>query len=187
MAIKVVLCGDGAVGKTAIRQRYMGFEFRASYLMTIGADFALKSFTLESGPYSGRSIKYQIWDLAGQQRFSQVRSMFYKGSFGALLVYDVTRLDSFENIKTGWIAELEKNLPNPVPVVLIANKIDLRDQVEVAIDTDQGKELASNISSNYLKGKFEIPYIETSAKTGQNISTPFNKLAELIIKVDEES
>ena len=99
--MKLILCGDGAVGKTAIRERYLGRGFSASYLQTIGADFSTTERTIEiSGP---KSVQYQIWDLAGQSEFQAVRGTYYEGCFGALMVFDITRPASFENIPK-WIA-----------------------------------------------------------------------------------
>ena len=83
--MKVVLCGDGAVGKTAIRQRYLGKGFQSTYLMTIGADFAVKEVNIKFKETS-YPIKFQIWDLAGQPRFEAVRGLYYAGCLGALMV-----------------------------------------------------------------------------------------------------
>jgi len=98
--LKVVLIGDGAVGKTSIRNRFMGYGFETSHLMTLGADFSLKEVN------RGDEIwKFQIWDLAGQEMFQQVRARFYQGAMGALLVFDITRKQTFLNI-TNWLNEL---------------------------------------------------------------------------------
>ena len=101
--MKIVLAGDGAVGKTALRERYLGKGFSSNYMMTIGADFALKEATIRE-----KSIKFQIWDLAGQPRFNSVRELYYRGSHGAMLVFDLTRRESFTNLYL-WIDELLKN------------------------------------------------------------------------------
>ena len=106
--LKIVLLGDGAVGKTNIRKNYLGQGFTKDHLMTIGADFAAadKVLQIEDKEYN---ITFQIWDLAGQGTFNQVRSMYYRGVFGALVVFDVTRKNSFDNLSS-WIKELYKNL-----------------------------------------------------------------------------
>ena len=83
--MKIILAGDGAVGKTSLREQYLGRGFTGQYLQTIGADFALKTDTV-----AGENVKYQIWDLAGQPRFKTVRSVYYIGAVGALLVFDIT-------------------------------------------------------------------------------------------------
>ena len=98
---KVILAGDGAVGKTSLRKRFMESVFDGQYLMTIGADFSVKEIDVKMGSEK-LQVKMQIWDLAGQPRFQEVRSVYYSGVVGAVLVYDVTRPDSFENT-TKWL------------------------------------------------------------------------------------
>ncbi|MFX0113662.1 MAG: GTP-binding protein [Candidatus Hodarchaeota archaeon] len=172
---KIALLGDGAVGKTALRDRFMKKTFTAEYVMTIGADFATK--TVEIG---GKEVLFQIWDLAGQPRFESVRELYYKGSLGALLVFDVTRQFSFENTPI-WIQELWKNNgKGKVPIVLLGNKIDLRNQVPNPIETRYGKILSRELSRITSKEGFGIPYIETSAKTGENVDQAFYTLGEAI-------
>ncbi|TFF83933.1 GTP-binding protein, partial [Candidatus Heimdallarchaeota archaeon] len=121
---KIVLLGNGAVGKTSLRQQYLGKGFKDGYSMTIGADFAVKRVEL------GHLVAtFQIWDLAGQQRFDVVRSVYYRGSSGALLVFDVSNPQSFNNLPS-WLNELTKNnYDRIVPLVLIGNKTDLRGSV----------------------------------------------------------
>ncbi|OLS23800.1 MAG: GTPase KRas precursor [Candidatus Heimdallarchaeota archaeon LC_3] len=176
---KIVLCGDGAVGKTALRLRYMGRGFQAKYMMTIGADFALKEISVTDNLGNSQTFKFQLWDLAGQQNFSSVRPLYYMGAHGAILVYDVTRLSTFENTAS-WIAEITKGIGKKLyPIVLIANKIDFRRQSDIAITAEEGRELARRISDEEFDGKIKIPYIETSAKTGENVDDAFLKIAEL--------
>ncbi|MHA2366531.1 MAG: Rab family GTPase [Candidatus Hodarchaeales archaeon] len=114
MVVKLLILGDGAVGKTAIRQRYLGQGFRENYTQTIGADFAPKYIEMpksELNPYG--MVKTQIWDLVGQPSFEEVRSKYYLGSHGALLVFDITRNDTYENI-INWQGELIKNISEGV-------------------------------------------------------------------------
>ena len=99
--MKVCLLGDGAVGKTALRKRYLGKQFSSGYVMTIGADFAVKKTEINTNDGT-KSVKFQIWDLAGQPRFNSVRELYYKGSHGGLLVFDITRRDSFSNLNS-WV------------------------------------------------------------------------------------
>ena len=123
--LKITLLGDGAVGKTSIRNRYMGRGFKESHLMTIGADFAAVDKTVK---YNDKDyhVTFQIWDLAGQARFTEVRQRFYFGSLGGLLLFDITRPESFSNIPN-WLNEIWKNSgTGAVPIVLIGNKSDLR-------------------------------------------------------------
>jgi len=170
---KVVLIGDGEVGKTTLRKRFMGESFSTSYIPTIGADFAVKDLKTKSGT----QVRFQIWDLAGQQRFRVVREGFYRGSKGALLIYDVTRGETYNNIPA-WAEELAKNVSVIPPMVLVGNKIDLKDQVPVYVSSDYGE-----MMRDYLEKRYRVPvkFIETSAKTGENIEEAFVMLAELIL------
>ncbi len=162
---KIVLLGDGAVGKTALRHRYLGEAFQQSYSMTIGADFAVKRVNID-----GEEIVAQIWDLAGQIRFQSVREVYYQGATGALLVFDITRSETFENIPN-WITELLENNRNKiVPMVLIGNKGDLRQESPDAIPYEAAVEYSKELSK---WSQFEIPYIETSALSGENVETGF--------------
>ncbi|MFX0125198.1 MAG: Rab family GTPase [Candidatus Hodarchaeota archaeon] len=175
--LKIVLIGDGGVGKTAIRERYLGKGFKAQYLLTIGADFAMRDDTIR-----GDSIRYQIWDLAGQQRFDAVREVYYKGSVGALLVYDVTRPDSYFNTPK-WINELwTNNGRGRVPMVVVANKIDMRELSDDTVSPEQGRIFTDRLTKLTKPEGFDCYYIETSAKTGVNIQAAFSQLGESIMR-----
>ncbi len=165
---KIVVLGDGAVGKTALRHQYLGEGFKQSYSMTIGADFAVKRVDLD-----GKEIVAQIWDLAGQLRFQSVREVYYQGATGGLLVFDITRQSTFASIPN-WITELLENNKNKiVPMVLIGNKSDLRESTPEAISYESGMEYAKSLSD---WSKFEIPYVETSALSGDNVEEAFATL-----------
>ena len=98
---KITLIGDGAVGKTSIRNRYMGHAFKESHLMTLGADFSV----IDKEFREGETWTYQIWDIAGQKILEEIRARFYKGSMGALLVFDVTDKQTLRNCLS-WVTEL---------------------------------------------------------------------------------
>lgn len=173
---KICLLGDGSVGKTALRETFMGKAFTGRYIMTIGADFAIKTINIGND-----NIKFQIWDLAGQQRFGAVRSLYYRGSMGALLVFDVTRKDSFDNILS-WVNELwDNNGKKKVPMVLLGNKIDLRNTFPEGTTEQDGQNLAKNLSEICSDGGFCVEYVETSAKTNQNVVRSFSLLGENIL------
>ncbi|UCE14973.1 MAG: GTP-binding protein [Candidatus Heimdallarchaeota archaeon] len=168
---KIALIGDGGVGKTSIRERYLGNGFKAEYLLTVGADFAMRDDTINGFP-----ARYQIWDLAGQQRFDGVREAYYTGCLGALLVYDITRPDSFFNLPK-WINELWiNNGRGRVPIVVVANKTDLYDLADNTISPSQGREFTQNLSNLTESNGFQCHFIETSAKTGRNIPQAFSLL-----------
>ncbi len=174
---KIALIGDGGVGKTSIRERYLGKEFNAQYLLTIGADFSMCDTEINGFP-----IRYQVWDLAGQKRFEVVREAYYKGCIGALLVYDVTRPESFYNMHL-WINELwTKNGFGRVPIVVLANKIDLYELVDTAISPQKGRTFTDKLSLLTESDGFMCHFIETSAKTGENITQAFSLLGENVMK-----
>lgn len=171
--MKICLLGDGYVGKTSIKRRYLGMKFKATYLATIGADFSLKV-----QEFKNTLIKYLIWDLAGQQRYSDVRSSYYVGTKGIMLVYDVTNRSSFENLDK-WIEEFKKTVPEDgIPIILIANKIDLRDEEGVpGITTEEGFKISLKLKEVY---KSHVMFIETSAKTGENVDDCFLLLSDVL-------
>ncbi len=169
---KITLLGEGAVGKTSLRRRYLGESFKEGYMMTIGADFAVKKMHLNQTEYT-----LQIWDLAGQQRFSAVREVYYRGTAGALLVFDISRPETYE-ILPNWLHELIRNNKNRiVPLVLIGNKSDLRDSTPYAVPKEYAMEYADQLSQ---WSGFYVPYMETSAKTGLNVEQVFALLTESI-------
>ncbi|MHA1984693.1 MAG: GTP-binding protein [Candidatus Hodarchaeales archaeon] len=179
--MKIVLAGDGGVGKTAIRERYLGRGFQSKYMMTIGADFALKETTID-----GRSIKFQIWDLAGQQRFNAVRSVYYLGCLGALLLFDVTRKESFENCAS-WVKEIwTNNGKGTIPIVLLGNKADLRDAHPDSISPEVATRYAERLSEQTGQHGFNIHYMDTSAKTGLNVAQAFEELGKVYFQYLEK-
>ena len=178
--MKLVLCGDGAVGKTAIRERFLGRGFSSSYLQTIGADFASteKVVEVDNNQYS---VNYQIWDLAGQTEFGTVRKTYYEGCFGSLMVFDITRPASFENLPA-WINELWENSGRgKVPIVLLGNKSDLKDKFPEHIREKQINQYVSDLNVALGEDKFFVEYLETSALTGQNIERAFDTIGKQVV------
>ena len=171
---KIALLGDGGVGKTALKERFLGKGFESSYLMTIGADFATYSSKIQD-----EDVKLQIWDLAGQSRFAEVRSGFYQGTLGALLVYDVTRKESAENL-INWVAEVKKYSGNEnLSYILVANKIDLRKAEPGSLTKRQGQAITKKIAK--AADVKSVHYVETSAKDNINVPQAFLDLAEVIL------
>ncbi len=174
--IKIALLGDGAVGKTSLRERFMGKGFTTQYSLTVGADFAMKDAMVFN-----KKVRFQIWDLAGQQRFEHVRTAYYRGAVGGLLVYDVTRPESFFNCPK-WIAELwRSNGIGKCPVVILGNKSDLRGYGGPEVTKEQGIAFAERLSQLTRPSGFECVYYETSAKTGLNVDKAFITLGEKVI------
>ncbi|MHA1345391.1 MAG: Rab family GTPase [Candidatus Heimdallarchaeaceae archaeon] len=172
--IKLVLIGDSAVGKTSIRNNYLGLGFEKEHLTTLGADFAATTKTVDN-----YQIKYQIWDLAGQPMFKNVRPRFFKGCFGALAVFDITRKETFHNL-TNWIQELyQYSGRGVVPVIILSNKMDLENH---AVTVEEAQEFIEKLNKKTKEHKIENFFLETSAKTGQNIEEAFRILGEYIIE-----
>ena len=171
--MKVILIGDGAVGKTSIRERYLGHGFSAQYLVTIGADFASKRDTIGS-----KKVRFQIWDLAGQPRFEVVRTLYYGGAKAAFVVCDVSKPASILNINN-WVNELWKNSgQGPVPFVILGNKSDLKELGIKCVSDEDLQNMAAGLTSLTEKDfNFRIIYLPTSAKTGLNITKAFRELA----------
>ncbi|MFX0114803.1 MAG: GTP-binding protein [Candidatus Hodarchaeota archaeon] len=186
--MKIVLLGDGAVGKTALRARYLGqgFDF-ANYSVTIGADFVIREQAI-APPHAAVAdpktmVKFQIWDIAGQPRFSELRKLYYRGALGALLLFDVSRRSSTESL-TGWAQEFfQHNGRGALPVILIGNKIDLRTTFPDALTTADGEGLAKELQglSEVQKSTAFVKYLETSAKTGKNVEQAFQLLGETVL------
>ncbi|MFX1282314.1 MAG: Rab family GTPase [Promethearchaeota archaeon] len=176
--MKVCLLGDGAVGKTALRERYLGKQFSSGYVMTIGADFAVKKTRIKTEE-GEKDVKFQIWDLAGQPRFNSVRELYYKGSHGGLLVFDITRRDSFSNLNS-WIEELFKNSGRgAMPIAVLGNKVDLRNEADDCVTRTEALDYTTKIKEDF-QFNCNIPYLETSAKTGENVDESFSELAHNI-------
>ncbi|MHA1227184.1 MAG: Rab family GTPase [Candidatus Hodarchaeales archaeon] len=171
---KIVLIGDGAVGKTSLRQRFMGTGFKTNYLPTLGADFVSKSITI-----NGTDMSLQIWDLAGQPTFKQIRKLYYRNAIGAMLVFDITDRQSLLNLKY-WAKELiTYSKSSKISVVVLGNKCDLTDREWV-------NELEVNEIIDDLKVnepiKNEIYYYQTSAKENRNVDNAFISLGKNILK-----
>jgi Ras-related protein Rab-1A len=159
---KVVVGGDGSVGKTSLIRRYCTGMFEESRVLTIGVDFQLK--IVEVGD---RAIKLSIWDIAGQERFGSFRDTFYRGAHAVALVYDVTDILSMNNLPN-WHREIAKVAPQ-ARFCVVGNKIDLHRVVSrSAVEewaTAQG-----------------LPYVETSAKTAEGVDEFFLTLARLALR-----
>lgn len=163
--LKVLLLGDPAVGKTSLIKRFVKGKFKSDYKMTIGVDIMSKTIILEND-----TVNLSIWDIAGQDRFRVFRNIFYNGASGALLVFDITRRATFEHIET-WLTELNNFCKKNLPAILIGNKVDLSNMREV------GREEAIKLAQ-----RINTPYIETSAKTGEEVDTAFKELTINILK-----
>lgn len=178
--MKINLLGDGAVGKSCLRKNYLGEAFESSYQETIGADFSLKyeDIQLENEPKK-RHFKFQIWDVAGQPRYTQVGQILYDKSEGALLVFDLANRTSFLNCHN-WMRTYLQYAGIGI-IWLVGNKDDLRSNVDVElISTEEGKLLAQQLSEEF---HHPVQYIETSAKTGHNVRQAFVSVAKTFLEL----
>lgn len=160
---KVVIIGDSGVGKSNLLSRFTKNEFNLESKSTIGVEFATRSLNVE-----GKVIKAQIWDTAGQERYRAITSAYYRGAVGALLVYDVTRHVTFENVER-WLKELRNHTDSNIVVMLVGNKSDLRHLVSVS--TEDGKSFAERES---------LYFMETSALEAVNVENAF---AEVLTQI----
>jgi small GTP-binding protein len=170
--LKILLCGPAAVGKTSLIQRFIKSKFASDYKLTVGVDILTKE--VQYAP--DKIATLSIWDIGGQERFSFIRTTFYKGASGALLVFDLSRGATWESIQN-WRAEV-KQFAGDIPFVLIGNKCDLVAEVGEVIDRDECR--------NYAESEGSI-YIETSAKDGTRVDDAFLELTRLIIARSEKS
>ena len=161
---KVLLLGDSIVGKTCILMRFTEGTFPEIHMSTVGLDYRVKQMTLENG----QSAKVCIWDTAGQERFRAITKNYYKGAHGIMLIYDVTRQETFDNVRN-WLTQVTENASDNATIFLIGNKCDDVDGRQIS--TEEGKKVASD---------YGITFIETSAKKDINISSTFEELVKEI-------
>ncbi len=166
---KCIVVGDGGVGKTALTIRFSKGFFTEDYKMTIGVDFHVKTISIDTEEEGPIKVKLQIWDTGGQERFSSIRPMYYRGSLGGLLIFDLTSYESFEHLPQ-WIEEVRANIKTEIPLLLVGNKSDLIDERSL-----------SNEEINSFTQKFNLYYMETSAKTGEGVGDCFYILACLMV------
>ena len=167
---KILLLGDATVGKTCFLLRYTDDTFLDLHMATIGLDYRLKTMILENH----KIVKVQLWDTAGQDKFRAITRNYYKGARGIILIYDVTNIKSYENIKK-WINEIKEEISEKVSIVLIANKID--NEPERKISREQGEKLAKDN---------DVTFFETSAKTGEGVNESVFYLVQKIVETDPE-
>ncbi|CAF1354583.1 unnamed protein product [Adineta steineri] len=160
---KIVVIGDSSVGKSNLLLRFTRNEFRLDTQSTIGVEFANKQVIVD-----GKRIKTQVWDTAGQERFKTVIPQFYRGSEGALVVFDLTKWDTFEHVST-WVEEVYRHTPADLPIVLVGNKSDLIEQRRVS--REQATALAEQLN---------LSYMETSALDATNVEAAFLLLVSSI-------
>ncbi|KAK8866355.1 hypothetical protein M9Y10_009317 [Tritrichomonas musculus] len=157
--LKIVLIGESGVGKTNLLSRFSRDQFNPNSKTTIGVEFATKTFKVED-----KNVKVQIWDTAGQERYKAITSAYYRGAVGAMLLYDITSSLTFSTLER-WLKELRENADPNIIVMLVGNKSDLTEY----------RSISREDGMNFAKLQ-NLLFIETSAKTSENVNKSFSTL-----------
>ena len=160
--------GSAAVGKSSLIRRFVENQFSLHYKFTIGVDFMTKLVEFDQNHLA----KLTMWDIGGQERFKVLRKSFYEGTNGALLVFDLSRASTFPKMKE-WLSDMRSTIRNKVPLVIIGNKVDLIPEIGEVINRNEPQEYAV---------KEDSIYIETSAKTGENVEDAFLEITNRMVK-----
>lgn len=162
----MVLIGDSGVGKSNILGRFTRNEFNLESKSTIGVEFATRTVTVD-----GKTIKAQIWDTAGQERYRAITSAYYRGAVGALLMYDISKQETYVNVMR-WLNELRDNADSQIVIMLVGNKCDLKHLR--AVPTDEAKSFAA---------ENKLLFIETSALDATNVELAFQNILTEIYRL----
>jgi small GTP-binding protein len=162
-SFKVVLVGESGVGKTSIITQFIDQTFQEDQQSTTGGTFSTKSVICEGG----KILKFEIWDTAGQEKYRSLTTMFYKDANAAVMVYDVTRKESFDEIKNYWSNQIKENSPENIILVIAGNKSDLIEQETV--DEEEARNFAKELNAIF---------ISTSAKSSEGINSLFEEIAK---------
>jgi small GTP-binding protein len=164
--LKVLTAGEGGVGKTTLLHRYVSNRFIADTSMTIGVQFHLKNIT-----FGGVDCTLQLWDFGGQERFRFLLPTYASGAKGALLLFDLTRMQTTFSLENSWLPIVRKEDAN-LPCILMGTKLDMVDPNYPAIEPNYGKDF---ITEHNMQG-----FIETSSKTGDKVDEAFRLLVKSI-------
>jgi small GTP-binding protein len=170
MKAKILLLGDGGVGKTSLIRRFVVDQFSDDYITTIGTKVTKKDVIVGKPP-NQVDVIMQIWDVLGQKGYGGVQETAVKGAQGVLFVHDLTREDSRRSMEEYWMPMVWR-LVGKVPMVIVGNKVDLLEDERVA----------AHEYTYYLHGKYDAPAVMTSAKTGVNVESVFRTLGELMVE-----
>jgi len=165
---KIVLVGDSGVGKSNLLSRFTKNVFTLDEKSTIGVEFATRIISMEDG----KNIKMQVWDTAGQERYRAITKAYYRGALGALLVYDITQMESFTNVER-WLKELKTHSNREIVLIVVGNKKDMAD------DNPSARQVTSEMATE-MGTRLGVQVIEASAKSGENVDKCFVKVAKSI-------
>ena len=176
--LKLIMIGEGAVGKTTLRLNFMGESTNGLYISTLGADFSLKYIDIAQN----QSVMLQIWDIAGQSRFKDIVSGYFDSANGMLVVYDLTRMNTFDELSS-WIDHVFQ-ITGPIPFLVLGNKLDIAEQNQNYQDFlyDSNKMIEKINDHTIAEYGFEVQHLLTSAVTGQNVNNAFILLTAEVIK-----
>lgn len=164
---KIIVCGDYKVGKTSLIRRFVDDQFKENYIATIGVDITKKTIELDKQCV----VDFIIWDIGGQiQQMAPYRKRFYTGANAAFIVFDITRHETFDHIQR-WLDDISKEVGDKIPKIIVGNKNDLIYDMEV--ETEEIKKLAEDLG---------LEYIETSAKTSENVHEAFTYMAYKVVR-----
>lgn len=197
---KLVCIGDSSTGKSSLTTRLCEGRFSASHDVTIGVEFGSRivnvgppanaelginagdadvpSASENASPAEQKKMKLSLWDTAGQETYKSVTRSYFRGASGALLVFDITRRSTFDAV-TGWLNDLRQIAEKGIVIVLVGNKLDLADHT-TNLDGGNRRAVTKQEAEDWCKREGIVKYIETSAKSGENVERAFLEVAERI-------
>ena len=165
MIFKIIIIGDSGVGKSCFFMQFTEGNFKDDHNVTIGVEYGVRIIKVED-----KMIKLELWDTAGQEAFRAITRSFYRNANGVILMYDLTRLESFENLED-WLREVRTNSAPDVTVLVVGNMLDL---------ADEEREVDSSTAEKFVKDNKLDGFTEASAKTADNVNEAFYKIAEIL-------
>ena len=170
VVIKVIVIGDGGVGKTSLLRKYVKNQFEHKYLPTVGVNISKQPMKFKTKSGKEYDVNLMFWDIAGQPQFFLLHKVYYNGANAAILMFDLTQSHTFMNTKN-WYKELLKYGLKDIPMVLVGNKSDLKKE----------RKIIQPMAENIMDQLGISVYYETSALTGENVEVVFNKLVEMYL------
>lgn len=168
---KLLIIGDSGVGKSCFLLQFIEGDFKEDHNVTIGVEYGAKTVAA-----AGKQVKLQIWDTAGQESFRAITRSFYRNANGVILMYDLTRMESFESLED-WLREIRLNSDTDIVVYLVGNMLDL---------AEEEREVNTDLAEKFAEEKKLDGFVEASAKTAEHVAEVFIKVAEVLYKKKEQ-